>query len=74
MANRRGVFEFRMRLQDQATCGQYGVQGYPTIKVFAANKKRPQAYNGERSAAAIVQHATQVGLEHRFVPFSVSVG
>ena len=30
--------------------GQYGVQGFPTIKIFGANKKKPEDYNGGRDA------------------------
>lgn len=26
--------------------GKYGVQGFPTIKVFGANKNSPSDYNG----------------------------
>ncbi|KAJ3081574.1 hypothetical protein HDU99_005347 [Rhizoclosmatium hyalinum] len=35
-------------------CGQYQVQGFPTLKVFGKNKKSPQDYQGERKAKAIV--------------------
>jgi len=38
-------------------CGQYGVQGFPTIKVFGANKNKPEDYKGGRDAAGIVQGA-----------------
>ena len=30
--------------------GQYQVQGFPTIKVFGANKNKPEDYQGERTA------------------------
>lgn len=33
--------------------GQYGVKGFPTIKIFGANKRSPVAYNGQRTAKAI---------------------
>lgn len=40
---------------------QYGVQGFPTIKVFGANKRSPTNYQGGRTADAIVEQAlTQV--------------
>ncbi len=26
--------------------GQYGVRGFPTIKIFGSNKKSPSDYNG----------------------------
>lgn len=42
---------------------KYGVQGYPTIKVFPPGPKRgPQDYNGPREAAGIVDYATQARL------------
>jgi protein disulfide-isomerase A6 len=40
---------------------QYGVSGFPTIKVFGANKRSPTDYQGGRTADAIVEQAlTQV--------------
>jgi protein disulfide-isomerase A6 len=38
-------------------CGQFGVKGFPTIKIFAANKNKPEDYNGPRNAAGIVEQA-----------------
>lgn len=37
--------------------GQYGVKGFPTIKIFGANKRSPSAYNGQRTAKAIADAA-----------------
>jgi protein disulfide-isomerase A6 len=34
--------------------GQYGVKGFPTIKVFGANKNKPDEYNGPRTAQGLV--------------------
>ena len=34
--------------------GQYGVQGFPTIKIFGLDKKKPDAYNGQRTAQGFV--------------------
>jgi len=34
--------------------GQYGVQGFPTIKVFGLNKKKPEDYQGQRTAQGLV--------------------
>jgi len=34
--------------------GQYGVQGFPTIKVFGRDKKKPTDFNGQRTAQGIV--------------------
>jgi len=38
-------------------CGQFGVQGFPTIKIFGSNKAKPEDYQGQRTAAGIVQAA-----------------
>ncbi|XP_022914894.1 protein disulfide-isomerase A6 homolog [Onthophagus taurus] len=37
--------------------GKYGVRGFPTIKIFGANKKSPEDYNGARSAQGLVDGA-----------------
>lgn len=37
-------------------CGQYGIRGFPTLKIFGA-KKTPVDYNGGRTASAIVDSA-----------------
>ncbi|CAN0428597.1 unnamed protein product, partial [Phaeothamnion confervicola] len=36
---------------------KYGVQGYPSIKVFGADKRSPTDYNGPRTADGIVGEA-----------------
>lgn len=33
--------------------GRYGVRGFPTIKIFGANKNKPDEYNGGRTAKDI---------------------
>ena len=40
--------------QHQSLAGQFGVRGFPTIKVFGANKRKPEDYNGDRSARGLV--------------------
>ncbi|CAH1153384.1 unnamed protein product [Phaedon cochleariae] len=35
--------------------GRYGVQGFPTIKIFGANKNKPEDYNGGRTAKDLVE-------------------
>lgn len=40
--------------------GPYNVRGFPTIKIFAENKKSPQDYNGVRSAQAIAEEVLRV--------------
>ncbi|GCB80985.1 hypothetical protein scyTo_0023114, partial [Scyliorhinus torazame] len=41
----------------QSLGGQYGVQGFPTIKLFGINKNKPDDYNGARSAQGITDAA-----------------
>ncbi len=36
---------------------QYGISGFPTIKIFANNKRSPTDYQGGRTADAIVEQA-----------------
>lgn len=38
--------------QHKALGGQYGVRGFPTIKVFGANKNKPEEYQGMRCVDA----------------------
>ena len=38
--------------------GQFGVQGFPTIKLFRSGKAAPSDYQGERSAKALVEAAS----------------
>eukprot|EP00386_Alphamonas_edax_P002786 GDKI01008484.1.p1 GENE.GDKI01008484.1~~GDKI01008484.1.p1 ORF type:complete len:418 (+),score=183.46 GDKI01008484.1:100-1353(+) len=46
-------------VEDQSVMGQYGVQGFPTIKFFAAdNKNSPKDYNGGRTAKDLVEFST----------------
>lgn len=37
--------------------GRFGVRGFPTIKIFGADKKKPLDYNGARTAQGIVDSA-----------------
>lgn len=39
---------------DQNVGAPYNIQGFPTIKLFGANKNAPADYNGQRTASAIV--------------------
>ncbi|EFJ45579.1 hypothetical protein VOLCADRAFT_105867 [Volvox carteri f. nagariensis] len=41
----------------QTVCSEYGVQGYPTIKFFGADKRSPQDYQGGRDSGSIVSFA-----------------
>ncbi len=42
---------------DSSVGAPYKIQGFPTIKVFGANKNSPSDYNGGRTAQAIVDEA-----------------
>ncbi|XP_038052123.1 protein disulfide-isomerase A6 homolog [Patiria miniata] len=46
--------------EHQAVGSQYGVRGFPTIKIFGANKQKPTDYQGARSADAITTEALKV--------------
>merc|ERR1719369_1059705 len=37
--------------------GQYGVQGFPTIKIFGLNKTKPEDYQGGRDVKGLVDGA-----------------
>ena len=39
------------------------VQGFPTIKIFGLNKKKPEDYNGQRTAAAMVEEGYIYNIE-----------
>lgn len=42
--------------ENKGLCGSFGIQGFPTIKVFSAGVKgMPMDYQGPRTAAAIVK-------------------
>uniref|UniRef100_A0A8D2NGB5 Protein disulfide-isomerase A6 n=2 Tax=Zonotrichia albicollis TaxID=44394 RepID=A0A8D2NGB5_ZONAL len=41
----------------QSLGGQYGVRGFPTIKIFGANKNKAEDYQGGRTSDAIVEAA-----------------
>lgn len=43
--------------QHKSLGGQYGVRGFPTIKVFGANKRKPEDFNGARTAKGLVDAA-----------------
>ncbi|XP_058469880.1 protein disulfide-isomerase A6 isoform X2 [Solea solea] len=43
--------------QHKSLGGQYGVRGFPTIKIFGGNKNKPEEYQGGRSSQAIVDGA-----------------
>ena len=42
---------------DQSVGGPYGIKGFPTLKFFGADKKKPLDYSGGRDADSIVNYA-----------------
>ncbi|EDO37155.1 predicted protein, partial [Nematostella vectensis] len=47
----------------QSVGGPYNIRGFPTIKIFGANKNSPQDYNGQRTAQGIVDAAMRAAQE-----------
>lgn len=45
--------------QHQSVGAPYSVRGFPTVKVFGANKSKPTDYNGARTAQGIVNTALE---------------
>uniref|UniRef100_A0A915JGP5 Protein disulfide-isomerase A6 homolog n=1 Tax=Romanomermis culicivorax TaxID=13658 RepID=A0A915JGP5_ROMCU len=43
--------------EHQSVGAPYNVRGFPTIKIFGADKTKAQDYNGQRTAQGIVDHA-----------------
>lgn len=48
--------------EEQDLCSKYGVQGYPTLKVFRGLEKEPEPYSGQRKAAAITSYMIKQAL------------
>lgn len=43
--------------ENQSLAGRFGIQGYPTVKVFGHNKNSPTEYQGPRTREGLVQAA-----------------
>ncbi|CAI6010922.1 unnamed protein product [Closterium sp. NIES-65] len=39
--------------EHKSIASEFGIRGFPTLKLFGANKKRPEDYNGARTAKAM---------------------
>eukprot|EP00392_Amoebophrya_sp_AT5.2_P001811 g1816.t1 len=52
----KGIVGF-VAVEDQAAMQEYGVQGFPTIKWFGQDKKKPEDYRGGRDAKGLVEFA-----------------
>ncbi|GAA5828611.1 hypothetical protein JCM5353_004323 [Sporobolomyces roseus] len=44
--------------QNKQICGEYGVQGFPTLKIFPGGSAPSRNYDGPRTAKDIISHAT----------------
>ena len=40
--------------------GKYGVRGFPTIKIFGAEKSKPSDYQGQRTHKAIARRVSRL--------------
>ena len=54
-----GIVGF-VAVEDQAAMQEYGVQGFPTIKWFGQDKKKPEDYRGGRDAKGIKNRTGEV--------------
>ena len=43
--------------ENSALAQKYGVQGFPTLKIFGADKKKPTDFQGQRTSDGIVTEA-----------------
>ncbi|XP_067008664.1 protein disulfide-isomerase A6 homolog [Anabrus simplex] len=43
--------------EHKSLSSQYGVRGFPTVKIFGADKNKPEDYNGPRTAQGLVDGA-----------------
>lgn len=43
--------------EHQSLAREYGISGFPTIKIFGIDKNKPEAYNGARSANDMIDAA-----------------
>jgi protein disulfide-isomerase A6 len=55
----KGIFKVgAVNCDDHSSvCGQFGVKGFPTIKIFGSNKNTPVDHNGQRDAKGIIESA-----------------
>lgn len=45
--------------ENQQTCSEFGVQGFPTIKFFGSDKSRPESYGGGRDTGSLSAFAIE---------------
>ncbi|GAA6027589.1 hypothetical protein JCM8097_007938 [Rhodosporidiobolus ruineniae] len=44
--------------ENKQICGEMGVKGFPTLKIFPGGSAPPRSYDGPRTAKDIISHAT----------------
>ncbi|GJP76196.1 hypothetical protein CLOP_g6565 [Closterium sp. NIES-67] len=59
--------------EHKSIASEYGIRGFPTLKLFGANKKRPEDYNGARTAKAMSDAAVAALPNHVTVLSSSSL-
>jgi hypothetical protein len=42
--------------------GRFGIQGFPTIKLFNVEKQKPEDYQGERNSVAMLEYVARLSL------------
>ena len=45
--------------ENQQTCSEFGIKGYPSLKFFGENKEQPQAYEGGRDLPSLSAFANE---------------
>jgi protein disulfide-isomerase A6 len=48
--------------------GRFGIQGFPTIKLFNIDKQKPEDYQGERNSGAMLECDSQLFVHALLVP------
>ena len=48
--------------------GRFGIQGFPTIKLFNIDKQKPEDYQGERNSGAMLECDSQLFVQALLVP------
>lgn len=53
--------------EDKALASRFEVRGFPTIKIFGAEKRKPISYNGARTAEVInILYKNQCSFSNKF--------
>ena len=58
--------------EEPALRGRFGIQGFPTIKIFGADKKNPIDYNGARTAQVLKYSKLDLFLIFQYVLIAIT--